>query len=158
MRPTALLKRGARYFGSLLCSTLAAQLSTLPAVIAYYGELPLLATLGNLIVVPLILLGHVSGGGGAAAVAVGMPLGTVFAALGDVVFQGSTYLTRLCAALPLNALALPDFPLWLTLLFVGAVAAISPLTRLRRGRALRAVGLLAGAGLRGGAAPRAAGA
>lgn len=133
LRPTALLKRGARYFGSLLCSTLAAQLSTLPAVIAYYGELPLLATLGNLIVVPLILLGMYLAVAALPLSLLWMPLGTVFAALGDVVFQGSTYLTRLCATLPLNALALPDFPLWLTLLFVGAVAAISPLTRLRRG-------------------------
>ena len=133
LRPTALLKRGARYFGSLLCSTLAAQLSTLPAVIAYYGELPLLATLGNLIVVPLILLGMYLAVAALPLSLLWMPLGAFFAALGDAVFQGSTHLTRLCAALPLNALALPDFPLWLTLLFVGAVAAISPLTRLRRG-------------------------
>ena len=98
MRPAALLKRAGRYFGSLLCSTLAAQLSTLPAVIAYYGELPLLATLGNLIVVPLILLGMYLAVAALPLSLLWMPLGAFFAALGDAVFQGSTHLTRLCAA------------------------------------------------------------
>ena len=128
-----MLKRAARYFSSLLCATLAAQLSTLPAVIAYYGELPLLATLGNLIVVPLILLGMYLAVAALLLSLLWLPLGALVAAVGDVVLLCSTQLTRLCAALPLNALAIPAFPLWLTLLFVATTAAISPLTRLHKG-------------------------
>ena len=52
--------------------------------------------------------------------------------MGDFVLLCSTQLTRLCAALPLNALALPPFPLWLTLPFAAALVAVSPLTRLRK--------------------------
>ena len=133
LKPSALLKRAARYFSSLLCATLAAQLSTLPAVIAYYGELPLLATLGNLIVVPLILLGMYLAVAALLLSLLWLPLGALVAAVGDVVLLCSTQLTRLCAALPLNALAIPAFPLWLTLLFVATTAAISPLTRLHKG-------------------------
>ena len=40
LRPSALMLRAGHYFSSLLCSTLAAQLSTLPAVIAYYASCP----------------------------------------------------------------------------------------------------------------------
>ena len=133
LRPSALLLRAGRYFGSLLCATLAAQLSTLPAVIAYYGQLPLLATLGNLVIVPIILAGMYLAVAALLLSLLWMPLGAFIAALGDVTLLASTLLTRLCAALPLNALALPDLPLWLTLLFVGAVVAVSPLTRLRKG-------------------------
>ena len=121
------------YFGSLLCATLAAQLSTLPAVIAYYGELPLLATIANLVVVPLIPPGDVPCRGGAAAFTPVAALGLAFAAMGDIALLGSTQMTRLCAALPLNALALPPFPVWLAALFVAALVAVSPLTRLRMG-------------------------
>ena len=53
--------------------------------------------------------------------------------MGDIALLGSTQMTRLCAALPLNALALPPFPVWLAALFVAALVAVSPLTRLRRG-------------------------
>ena len=141
VRPSALLLRAGRYFGSLLCATLAAQLSTLPAVIAYYGQLPLLATVGNLVIVPVILAGMYLAVAALLLSFLWLPLGAFVAALGDVALLCSTLLTRLCAVLPLNAVALPAFPLWLTLLFAGVVAAISPLTRLRKGvrRALLAV-------------------
>ena len=132
LRPSALMLRAGHYFSSLLCSTLAAQLSTLPAVIAYYGELPLLATLGNLAVVPLILLGMYVAVAALLLSLLWMPLGLAAAAVGDFVLLCSTQLTRLCAALPLNALALPPFPLWLTLPFAAALVAVSPLTRLRK--------------------------
>ena len=51
------LLRWAGMLAGAVLPTLAAQLSTLPAVIAYYGQLPLLATLGNLVIVPIILAG-----------------------------------------------------------------------------------------------------
>ena len=133
LRPSALLLRMGHYFGSLLCATLAAQLSTLPAVIAYYGELPLLATIANLVVVPLILLGMYLAVAALLLSLLWQPLGLAFAAMGDIALLGSTQMTRLCAALPLNALALPPFPVWLAALFVAALVAVSPLTRLRRG-------------------------
>ena len=158
LKPSALLKRAARYFSSLLCATLAAQLSTLPAVIAYYGELPLLATLGNLIVVPLILLGMYLAVAALLLSLLWLPLGALVAAVGDVVLLCSTQLTRLCAALPLNALAIPAFPLWLTLLFVATTAAISPPDPPAQGAALRAAGSLARARLRGRTFARATGA
>ena len=95
--------------------------------------MPLLATLGNLVIVPIILAGMYLAVAALLLSLLWMPLGAFIAALGDVTLLASTLLTRLCAALPLNALALPDLPLWLTLLFVGAVVAVSPLTRLRKG-------------------------
>ena len=103
--------RAGHYFSSLLCSTLAAQLSTLPAVIAYYGELPLLATLGNLAVVPLILLGMYVAVAALLLSLLWMPLGLAAAAVGDFVLLCSTQLTRLCAALPAQRLgACRPFP------------------------------------------------
>ena len=83
LRPSALLLRAGRYFGSLLCATLAAQLSTLPAVIAYYGQLPLLATLGNLVIVPIILAGMYLAVAALLLSLLWMPLGAFIAALGD---------------------------------------------------------------------------
>ena len=84
LRPSALLLRAGRYFGSLLCATLAAQLSTLPAVIAYYGQLPLLATVGNLVIVPVILAGMYLAVAALLLSFLWLPLGAFVAALGDV--------------------------------------------------------------------------
>ena len=132
-RPVALLRRAARYSASLLCATLAAQLSTLPAVIAYYGELPLLATLANLVVVPLILAGMYLAVAALLVSLLWMPLAAVIAWAADFALLCSTAMTQFCARLPFNALALPAFPIWLTALFAIVVIAVSPLTRLRRG-------------------------
>ena len=132
-RPVALLRRAVRYFASLLCATLAAQLSTLPAVIAYYGELPLLATLANLVVVPLILAGMYLAVAALLVSLLWMPLAALVAWAADFALLCSTATTQFCARLPFNALALPAFPVWLTALFAIVVIAVSPLTRLRRG-------------------------
>ncbi len=132
LRPTALLQRLGRYLASLLCATLAAQLATLPAVIAYYGELPLLATLGNLVVVPLILAGMYLAIAALPLSVLWLPLGGIVAAAGDIALHLGAQLTHLCAALPLNALALPAFPGWLTALYACAVLAISEFSRLQK--------------------------
>lgn len=132
-KPGALLRRAARYFASLLCATLAAQLSTLPAVIAYYGELPLLATLANLVVVPLILAGMYLAVAALLVSLLWTPLAALIAWMADFALLCSTAMTQFCARLPFNALALPAFPTWLTALFAVVVVAVSPLTRLRRG-------------------------
>lgn len=132
LRPSALCRRAAHYLASLLCATLAAQLATLPAVIAYYGELPLLATLGNLVIVPLMLAGMYLSVVALLLSAIWLPLGAAAAPAADLTLHLSAQLTHLCAALPLNALALPAFPGWLTALYVCAVAAISEFSRLRK--------------------------
>ena len=48
------LLEGVRYAGDLLCASLAAQLATLPLVVAFFGGQPLLSLPFNLVCVPIL--------------------------------------------------------------------------------------------------------
>lgn len=141
LRPRALLARAGRYFGSVLCATLAAQLATLPAVIAYYGEVPLFATLANLVVVPLILASLLLSVAALALSVLWLPLGLAVAWLSDLALLACSQLTSLCASLPFNALALPALSWWITALYTCAMVAASDYCRFKSG--VRAAMLLA---------------
>lgn len=141
-RPKSLRRRALRYVLSALCATLAAQLATLPAVLAYYGEVPLFATLGNLALVPLIMLGMYLSVAALLLSAAWMGAAVALAVVSDLLLALSMLLTRLLGRLPFGMLSLPAFPWWLTAVYALAIVAASELTRLRMGARYAALAAL----------------
>ena len=127
---------------SALCATLAAQLGTLPCVIAAYGTLPLLGTLTNLVAVPLAM----------AALALALlalllscvvpPLAALLALVPDLLFRLLVGVTAVGAALPFAAFRLSRFSGWLGALYALLAALASGLSRLRNWQRLVCVLLL----------------
>ncbi|NLD60220.1 MAG: DNA internalization-related competence protein ComEC/Rec2 [Clostridiales bacterium] len=132
LRPAALGRKAARYFGSLVAATLAAQLATLPAIVAYYGKLPVLATIANLAVVPMTLIGMLGSIAALALSFVWSPLGAIVAFLSDHWMRWTADVTRLCAGLPLSDVRMPPFPAWLAVAHACLLLVISELSTLPR--------------------------
>lgn len=136
-----------RYFLQLLCTTLAAQLATLPAVIAYFGAQPLIALPVNLIAVPLAMLAYPLALIALCASALWIPLGQGIALLSDGLFSLLVTFIRCFAGLPISVLRSPRYPIWLTVIHCGLILASSAMSRislkLRRFLPLCLVGLVA---------------
>ena len=126
-----LLQRALIYFPKLLCTTLAAQLATLPAVIAYFGKQPLLSLPVNLAAIPLAMIAYPLALISLCVSAVWIPLGQVFAFLPDALFSALTALIRSCAEFSVSALHSPRYPGWLIAIHCVMILAASGLSKIQ---------------------------
>ena len=124
-----------RFFGrclhralSMISATMCAQLATLPSLILYFGEIPLLSFATNLLAVPLTMFALFL-----AVPALFIPfLGVPIAWIVDLLLDGLVRLSGLGANLPFSALRLMQFPALLAAIFVGLIFAVSDLSRISR--------------------------
>ena len=124
------IRRAALFFPGLLCASLAAQLATLPAVIAYYGVQSVLSIPFNLVCVPLCMLGYILA---AAALVIGalfMPLGAWIASVSGALFSAMIAVTRFSAALPVTTVRIGRYPAALILVHAAVILAASGLSRM----------------------------
>ena len=121
------------YIPTLLCASLAAQLSTLPAVIASFGVQSIVSLPFNLICVPLCMAGYICALAVLVASAVFMPLGMLAARVPEALFHALSAVTRLSGALPLTAVHIGRYPWPLVLLHAAVCLASSAMSRIRLG-------------------------
>lgn len=124
----------AYYFPSLLCASLAAQLATLPAVVAFFGVQSVISLPFNLVCVPLCMLGYVLSLAALILSAVFMPLAALLAKVPEALFTALIAVTRLSARLPASVVRIGRYPLALTLLHWVVVLAASDLSVIRISR------------------------
>ena len=118
------------YFSSLLCASLAAQLATLPAVVAFFGVQPVISLPFNLVCVPLCMLGYVAALMALILSTLCMPLAALLAKVPDALFALLIAVTRTSAKLPASGARFGRYPLPLTLLHWIVVLAASELSRI----------------------------
>ena len=129
-RVRRLLHRAWLYFPTLLCASLAAQLATLPYVVAFFGVQSVVSLPFNLVCVPLCMLGYL----GALAVLlisfIWMPLGAFLAQAPDWLFARLVEITRWHAMLPQASVRVGRYPFPLVLLHWALLLAASELSRI----------------------------
>ncbi len=111
------LRGPARYALGLLSATMAAQIATLPLVLANYGSVPLLATISNLAAVPLTLGAYAVGLAATLLSFVAPFLAAPVGWVSDMLLSLLSGLVGACAKLPLNSLSLAAPPMWLGAVF-----------------------------------------
>ncbi|MBR0367707.1 MAG: DNA internalization-related competence protein ComEC/Rec2 [Clostridia bacterium] len=147
-RAERILSAVGHYFASLLCASLAAQLATLPAVIASFGAQSVVSLPFNLICVPLCMLGYMLAIPALVLSAVAPPLGALPALLADGLFSAMLWVLNLSAGLPLTRVRVGRYPAVLVALHAAVVLAASELSALpRRVRRFLPLALIAVAGL-----------
>ena len=135
-RRDRLLHKLRLYFPTLLCASLAAQLTTLPAVVAFFGVQSVISLPFNLVCVPLCMLGYIAG------------LAALLARLPDGLFSALTAITRSSAVLPASVVRFGRYPAPLVLIHWAIVLAASELSRITiKWRRLLPFSLLAVAGV-----------
>ena len=120
----------AYYFPSLLLASLAAQLATLPAVVAFFGVQPLISLPFNLVCVPLCMAGYVVGLLALILSTVSLPLGMLAARLPDGLLTLLTAVTGLSLRLPVSGARFGRYPAWLVPVHCAVILAASKLSRL----------------------------
>lgn len=111
----------------LLCTSLAAQLATLPAVVAAFGVQSVVSIPFNLVCMPLCLLGYLLAMAALVVSAIIYPLGATLANIPDGLLSLLTDITRSSVDLPLTAIRIGRYPLLLILLHVAVIVAASEL-------------------------------
>lgn len=136
------------YFASLLCASLAAQLATLPAVVAFFGVQSVVSLPFNLVCVPLCMLGYVLAVVALLLSLVAMPVAALLARLPDGLFSLLAAATRLSFRLPFSGVRFGRYPALLVALHWALVLAASDMSLIRpRLRSWMPLMLLAVAGL-----------
>ena len=130
-RGKRMIRAAALYLPTLFCASLAAQLATLPAVIAYFGVQPILSLPFNLVCVPLCMLGYLGALAALALSIVSMPLAAVFARAPEAVFRLLFTITRWSARLPQTGVRIGRYPVPLVLAHAAIIVAASELSRIR---------------------------
>ena len=124
-------RKAAAFFADLFCASLAAQLMTLPAVVAYFGTQSLVALPVNLICVPLCMAGYVLALAVLLLSVPFLPLAMLLARLPDALFTALLSVTRFSAALPVTGVRIGRYSAPLVLLHGAIALAGSELSRLR---------------------------
>lgn len=142
------LRQIAVYFAALLVASLAAQLATLPAVVACFGVQSVVSLPFNLICVPLCVTGYVLSMACLAASAVALPMARMMAPAADAILSLVPAIARISRMLPLTSIHIGRYPWPLALLHAGVILAASNLCRWpMKARRLLPLGLSAVAGL-----------
>ena len=128
--PKRILQKLARYFAELICTTLSAQLATLPLILSMFGAQSLLSLPVNLFAIPLAMLAYPIAIAGLALSYLLWPLGVGVAWIADRLFALLTALISACASLPVNELRAPAYPVWLFALHCALLLAGSELSRI----------------------------
>lgn len=122
-----LLRRAINYLPGVLCASLAAQLATLPAVIALFGVQSVVSLPFNLICVPLCLLGYLIAMPTLLISALIYPLGALLARLPDGILALLIRITRFSANLPGTTVRIGRYPGLLILVHCAIILAASGL-------------------------------
>ncbi len=125
-----LFQRAIRYFPLLLCTTLAAQLATLPAVIAYFGAQPLISIPVNLVAIPIAMTAYPISLIALLLSVILPPLGQFASMLSDSMFSLLTWLIDFFASFPSSALRSPNYPGWLLAVHCLLILSASGLNRI----------------------------
>lgn len=126
------------YVPELLCASLAAQLATLPAVVALFGVQSVVSIPFNLVCIPLCIAGYLLSMATLLISAIACPLAALLAKLPDGLLDLLTTVTRSSAKLPLTAVRIGRYPAILILVHAAVMVAASELCRwpIRRRRLL----------------------
>lgn len=150
--PRKLLMRGVVYIASLTCASIAANLATLPAVIAYFGMQSVVSLPFNLVCVPLCMLGYMLALPLLAVSAIALTPAMLVARLPDGLFSMLIAVTRFSSRLPVTAVRLGRYALPLVIAHAVLMLAASDLStihpRVRRLLPLSLVIVAAAASLR----------
>lgn len=128
-RSIRLIQRSVRYFPLLLCTTLAAQLATLPAVISYFGAQSLISIPVNLLAIPIAMTAYPIALIALTVSVFVYPLGQLLAWVSDGMFTLLTSVIRMFATLPIYELRSPNYPAWLIAIHCLIVLISSGLNR-----------------------------
>ena len=121
----------ALYLPSLLCASIAAQLATLPAVIAFFGVQSVVSLPFNLVCVPLCMLGYVVGLVGLLISPILMPLAALVSGIADRLLFALIEVTRASGHLPVSSVHIGRYSAMLILIHCAIILAASDLSRLR---------------------------
>ena len=136
------------YFLGLLCASLAAQLASLPGVVAFFGVQPVAALPFNLICVPLCMLGYLVAVAAVLVSFMWMAAGLFLAGASQRLLSAMLDATALWKNLPVTGVRVGRYPLPLILLHAALMVASSNLTKLRpRWKTVLALCLIPVAGL-----------
>ena len=122
---------GLVYVGDLLVASLAAQLATLPLVVAAFGGQPLLSVPFNLVCVPLCMAGYILGLLALALSAVAMPLAALLARVPDGLLAWLTGITRVGGDISGGYARIGRYPFALVAVHWAVIVAASDLSRIR---------------------------
>ena len=125
-----LLKSGLLYVPTLLCVSLAAQLATLPHVVAFFGVQSILAVPFNLVCVPLCMLGFILGLVTLLLSVFSIPAALLLARLPNLLFLWLMAITRSGMELPSASVRIGHYPPVLVLAHWGVVLAASDLSKI----------------------------
>lgn len=130
------------YFPQLLCTTLAAQLATLPAVIAYFGAQSLLSLPVNLIAIPLAMTAYPLSLAVLLLSVIFPPLGMVLAVVPEMMFSSLSAMVTGLSAIQIGRFRIPEYPAFLLLIHFAMVFGASDLGDLKeRARSIVAASL-----------------
>lgn len=136
------------YFAALLVASLAAQLATLPAVVACFGVQSVVSLPFNLICVPLCVVGYVLSMACLTVSAVALPAARMMAPAADALLAMVSAIARVSRLLPLTSIHIGRYPWPLALLHAAIILAASNLCRWpMRARRFLPIGLAVVAGL-----------
>ena len=124
------LMQVAHYVGDLTCASLAAQLATLPLVVAFFGGQPLLSLPFNLVCVPLCMAGYILGMAVLLISVISMPLAALLARIPDGLLAGLTAITRLSVETNVGYARVGRYPFILSIAHWAIIVAASDLTRI----------------------------
>lgn len=127
-------RKAALYLPALLCASLAAQLATLPFVIAFFGVQSVVSLPFNLICVPLCMVGYVSGLIALLVSLVSVPAAMLLARVPDALFAWLVAVTRYSARIPAASVRIGRYPAPLVLLHWAVVFMASDLCPVRFSR------------------------
>ena len=122
---------GLVYVGDLLAASLAAQLATLPLVVAAFGGQPLLSVPFNLVCVPLCMAGYILGLLALAVSAIAMPLAALLARVPDGLLAWLTAITRAGGGINGGYARIGRYPFALVATHWAVIVAASDLSRIR---------------------------
>ncbi len=147
-RKQRLIRKAINYLPELLCASLAAQLATLPAVIACFGVQSVVSIPFNLVCVPLCIAGYLLAMAALVVSVILHPLGALLALLPDGMLSLLTTITQSSANLPLTSIRIGRYPAVLILIHAALMIAASELCLLPiRCRRLLPLALVVVAGL-----------
>lgn len=136
------------YFPALLCASLAAQLATLPAVVAAFGVQSVISIPFNLICVPLCMAGYILSMIALIVNCLWYPLGALLAKGAEGLFTGMLAIMGVSQALPFTGVRVGRYPAILAFLHAALMLAASELSKLsRRVRCFLPLSLVLVAGL-----------
>ncbi|MBQ6120653.1 MAG: DNA internalization-related competence protein ComEC/Rec2 [Clostridia bacterium] len=136
------------YVGDLICASVAAQLATLPLVVASFGGQPLLSVPFNLICVPLCMAGYVLGLLALLVSVIFMPLAAMLARVPDALLAALTAITRAGGGIDGGYARIGRYPFILIVAHWSVMLAASDLSRIRLNvRRLMPLGLVGVAAL-----------